>query len=377
MSQSTVYQPISRSVVRRSGIVAITLMLISAMVVVAAPARGASGGPVVLMGIDAEDGGPGAHGPISVYEDVVTDILGNVTNGGSGILVFGSGKTASAFGVTAFWTTIGTDLGVTVTHVNGAANITAQSLAGFAMVAVVSDDFNTFFGGLTEAENNALAARSGDIALFVNGGGGLIGFSQSPSFTQPYGYLGTVGAFTTTSGGFFSDIAPTAAGLAIGITDALDVSAWHDEYLTFPAFLTVLATYVVGGNVAALGGAQVIIGPAAEIDIKPGSDPNSINLKNKNGVIPVGLLGSETFDVTTVDVTTLVFEGALPDHDLTDAAVYAGHLQDVNDDGFLDLVSHYRAQETGLTGASIEGCLDFTADSVDFTACDAVRIVKS
>ena len=375
MSVSTVYQPISRSVVRRSGIVAITMMLISAMVMVAAPARGASGGPVVLMGIDAEDGGPGAHGPISVYDDVVTDILGNVTNGGSGIIVFGSGK-AGFDGPTTFWTTIGTDLPVAVTHVNGAANITAQNLAGFAMVAVASDEFNTF-NGLTEDENNALAARAGDIASFVNGGGGLIGFSQSPLFTQPYGYLGTVGAVTTTTGGFFTDITPTADGLAIGITDALDVTAWHDEYLTFPAFLSVLATYVVGGQVAALGGAQVIIGPAAEIDIKPGSDPNSINMKNKNGVIPVGLLGSDTFDVTTVDVTTLVFEGASPDHDLTDAAVYAAHLQDVNDDGFLDLVSHYRAQETGLTGASIEGCLDFTADSVEFTACDAVRIVKS
>lgn len=39
------------------------------------------------MGIDAEDGGPGGHGPITTYEDVVNSILSNVTNGGSGILV--------------------------------------------------------------------------------------------------------------------------------------------------------------------------------------------------------------------------------------------------------------------------------------------------
>ncbi|MCH8164942.1 MAG: hypothetical protein IH889_04970 [Planctomycetes bacterium] len=64
-----------------------------------APAWGQ--GPLVLMGIDAEDGGPGAHGPISVYESVLTNgsltgILDNVTNGGSGILVIGGSTGATA-----------------------------------------------------------------------------------------------------------------------------------------------------------------------------------------------------------------------------------------------------------------------------------------
>src|SRR5215207_9969423 len=43
----------------------------------AAP-EAAVGGPVVIMGIDAEDGGPGAHGPITVYEDIVNSVLANV-----------------------------------------------------------------------------------------------------------------------------------------------------------------------------------------------------------------------------------------------------------------------------------------------------------
>ncbi len=60
---------------------------------------------------------------------------------------------------------------------------------------------------------------------------------------------------------------------------------------------------------------------AVDIDIKPGSDPNSINLKSK-GVIPVAILGSAIFDVTYVDVTTLVFAGASPAHDLNDPLVY-------------------------------------------------------
>ncbi len=116
-----------------------------------------------------------------------------------------------------------------------------------------------------------------------------------------------------------------------------------------------------------------------DIDIKPGSDPNSINPKS-NGVVPIGLLGSATFDVTDVDVTTLAFgpNGATPAHDLTDPIVYAAHLEDVNDDGFTDLVSHYKQKDTGiacgnteatLTGALLDGTPIEGTDSVNPKGC--------
>ena len=113
------------------------------------------------------------------------------------------------------------------------------------------------------------------------------------------------------------------------------------------------------------------------IDIKPGSDPNSINTKSK-GVIPVAILGSAIFDVTTVDVTTLEFGpgGATPAHDLTDPMVYADHLQDVNLDGFLDLVCHFKTQELGLVQTSIEATL--TGEDLDgnlIEGTDTVNIV--
>ncbi|MGH9139362.1 MAG: calcium-binding protein, partial [Acidimicrobiales bacterium] len=232
----------------------------------AQPAQAVAGGPLVIMGIDAEDCGPGGHGPISVYESVVTSILSNVTNGGSGVLVIGGGK--SAFdGPTSFWDTIGTDLGVAVTYANGAA-VATQSFAGFAMIGVISDFGNTC-SGLTSAENDALTARSADVAAFVNGGGGLLGFSQS-SFASPYAYLGGLGAFAGNFNLGYSNITPTPAGTAIGITDALDVCCWHDEYTTFPGFLSVLATNASSGNAAALGGAGVVIGPT---DDCPATEP--------------------------------------------------------------------------------------------------------
>ena len=45
------------------------------------------------------------------------------------------------------------------------------------------------------------------------------------------------------------------------------------------------------------------------IDIKPGSFPNSINL-GSNGVVPVAILSTDTFDASTVDPFTVTLAGA-------------------------------------------------------------------
>jgi hypothetical protein len=45
-----------------------------------------------------------------------------------------------------------------------------------------------------------------------------------------------------------------------------------------------------------------------EVDIKPVSCPNSLNVKG-GGVLPVAILGTDDFDVTTIDTTSLYLEG--------------------------------------------------------------------
>jgi len=124
-------------------------------------------------------------------------------------------------------------------------------------------------------------------------------------------------------------------------------------------------------------GTFTILSPTIEvdIDIKPGSDPNSIN-PNSKGLIAVAILGSDIFDVTTVDVTTLDFEGASPAHDLTDSIVYTEHLQNVNGDGYTDLVSHYRTQDTGIAKGDTDATLTGqTTGGTPITGTDSIMTV--
>jgi hypothetical protein len=109
-----------------------------------------------------------------------------------------------------------------------------------------------------------------------------------------------------------------------------------------------------------------------EIDIKPGSDPNSINPMSR-GVVPVAILTTEDFDATTVDPLSVEFgpAGAVESHG-------RGHIEDFDGDGDFDLMLHFRTQETGiqcgdtaasLTGATFEGQALEGSDSIETKGC--------
>jgi hypothetical protein len=107
------------------------------------------------------------------------------------------------------------------------------------------------------------------------------------------------------------------------------------------------------------------------VDIKPGSDPNSIN-PSLAGDLPVAILGTDSFDVADVDVATLAFG---PDDARFDPSP-GPHFDDVNGDGLVDLVAHYRTHQTGIEFGDTQACIaGETLGGAPFTGCDAIRTV--
>ena len=110
----------------------------------------------------------------------------------------------------------------------------------------------------------------------------------------------------------------------------------------------------------------VLIEIQVKIDIKPGSYPNSINLKSK-GVVPVAVLTADSFDASTIDPDTVLFAGASP---------LRWTIEDVDNDGDMDMLFHFKTQELDLTKDSTDATLTGTTyDGTLVEGTDTVNIV--
>ena len=110
-----------------------------------------------------------------------------------------------------------------------------------------------------------------------------------------------------------------------------------------------------------------------DIDIKPGSYPNSIN-NNGKGVIPVAIFGNDTFDVSQIDLDTVLL-GDCGIKEVGKKGKILAHYEDVNGDTIDDLVVQIEKctfivgdEEATLTGMLNDGM-------TPITGTDSIRLV--
>ncbi|MBN2434904.1 MAG: hypothetical protein JXK07_06515 [Spirochaetes bacterium] len=110
-----------------------------------------------------------------------------------------------------------------------------------------------------------------------------------------------------------------------------------------------------------------------DIDIKPGSSPNSINLKSK-GNVPVAIFSTDEFDAASIDPSMVT---------LAEAPVIIkkngkpmASFEDVNGDGLQDMIVHIDTTTLQLSSGDIEAVLEGeTFDGQKIRGTDTVRIV--
>jgi hypothetical protein len=136
-----------------------------------------------------------------------------------------------------------------------------------------------------------------------------------------------------------------------------------------------------------------------DVDIKPGSCPNPLNTRSQ-GKLPVAILGTEDFDVTTIDTTTVEI-GLAGDENGAKVSPIQSNIEDVgtpfqgelcdchdlNGDGILDLTLKFSTQELvttlGLNSLDmrmvpfvVTGNLSEDNGSTPLTGEDCIRLIK-
>ncbi len=115
--------------------------------------------------------------------------------------------------------------------------------------------------------------------------------------------------------------------------------------------------------------AQIVWAP---LDIKPNSDPNSLNI-GRRGVVSVALLSTDDLDTTAAVVQASLRWGPTG----AEATVErCGAPEDANGDGLLDLVCKFQLADADFSlGDSLGLVSGVLLDGTPFMSADQVRII--
>lgn len=119
--------------------------------------------------------------------------------------------------------------------------------------------------------------------------------------------------------------------------------------------------------VAVIGFASSALAAPA-LDVRPGTDRNVVNPDAK-GVLPVALMGAADFQVDGVAVSGLTLSAAGSEQAAQPKG--PGHMTDLNDDGYQDLLLNFPIQGTGVKHGDTQLCLAGTG----FEVCDTIVTV--
>ncbi len=160
-----------------------------------------------------------------------------------------------------------------------------------------------------------------------------------------------------------------SAGLILG---DVDFSASEGVWGSF--HLEGVDVRLADGSAIAVQSFDTFFVLTVAIDVKPGSDTNTINLGSA-GVIPVAILSSPSFDATMVDPATISVSGASVKL-VGNGKRYLAQPEDVNGDGLDDLMCHVVTDELELEiGDSVVVLEASTYDGTAVTGQDFIRIV--
>ena len=266
----------------------------------------------------------------------------------------------------------------------------ATGNAGDAATLVSKSDYGSSGGGwvlLFEDRGPAIGSKA--LHFEVYGGGGIFARARSADnlVTNPGWYhIAAVfdvaaapqakiylnGSLVATS----TETTPAVLANNFNVRIGAAYAGAHDRFNGLAdevEFFNVALTQDQTQAIFAAGSAGKCKCTTVQIDIKPGSFPNSINL-GSNGSVPVAILSTASFNATTVNPTTIMLASAAVR--LKGNGTPMASFQDINGDGLFDLVVHISTEALQLSETDTEATLEGrTFDGRCIKGVDSIRVV--